>query len=396
MTLSLRIMSGFAATVAAVALMCMSPPTSVASAATPTCDGRTATIVGTDGPDHLTGTPHQDVIVAFGGDDTIDGAGSADIVCAGDGDDTVSVVGGFVHGGPGDDDIRQVLPRHAHTQRGRLYGDAGDDNLECSGTCMIYGGSGHDRLVGGPSEQHGNLLAGGSGSDVLVGGSHHDTFVFSRGHDKVHGRGGESTLDLSFANSGVRADLAAGTATNSTGRTTVKHIADVYGSPYQDHLLGDRHANLLVDDFSAADVINGRGGDDRVSAQFSSESKVSGGKGADTVIAQETPNPNKPILGAVVDLAKHVGYNRHHKAKKTRLAGIENVIGTEGPDIIRGDAGPNVIQGGNSVDRLYGRAGGDRIYGSEITFKGGSADHANGGAGNDLCVAKHTTHCERS
>jgi Ca2+-binding RTX toxin-like protein len=395
MTRSLRIMSGLAATAAAAGLMCLSPLASVASAVTPTCDGRTATIVGTDGPDRLTGTPHQDVIVGFGGDDTIDGAGSADIVCAGDGDDTVAVVGGSVHGGPGNDDIKQSRPAHPHSHRGRLYGDAGNDILSCSGTCMLYGNSGNDRLVGGPSKRHGNTLAGGSGSDVLVGRSREDTFQFSRGHDSIRGSGGDSTLDLSYATSGVRVDLAAGRATNSTGRTTLKHVEDVVGSAGRDHLLGDRHANLLVDDFSAADGINGRGGDDRVSVQFSSESNVSGGKGADTVIAQETPNPNKPILGAVVDLAKHVGYNRHHKGKATHLAGIENVVGTQGPDIIRGDAGPNVIQGGNSADRLDGRAGNDHIYGGLAKSKG-SHDHADGGAGNDLCVAHQTRRCERS
>jgi RTX calcium-binding nonapeptide repeat (4 copies) len=42
-------------------------------AAPPTCDGRVATIVGTEGNDTINGTAGRDVIVGLGGDDTIYG-----------------------------------------------------------------------------------------------------------------------------------------------------------------------------------------------------------------------------------------------------------------------------------------------------------------------------------
>lgn len=45
------------------------------------CDGRVATIVGTNGPDSLTGAAGPDVIVALGGDDTVRGLGGADAIC---------------------------------------------------------------------------------------------------------------------------------------------------------------------------------------------------------------------------------------------------------------------------------------------------------------------------
>ena len=89
-------------------------------AATQTCDGKTATIVGTAGKDRIKGTNKADVIVALGGDDVVKGLGGNDVVCAGDGNDKV-------YGGAGKD---------------RLYGEAGKDRL--------VGGTGKDRLVGGP------------------------------------------------------------------------------------------------------------------------------------------------------------------------------------------------------------------------------------------------------
>ncbi len=74
-----------------------------------TCAGRTATIVGTAGPDALTGTRGPDVIAAGGGRDSIIGGGGNDVICGGVGNDTV-------RGGMGDDTLdggadRDILPR---------------------------------------------------------------------------------------------------------------------------------------------------------------------------------------------------------------------------------------------------------------------------------------------
>ena len=55
-----------------------------------TCDGRAATIVGTEGADTISGTAAADVIVALGGNDTIRGLGGADRICGGPGTDTLS------------------------------------------------------------------------------------------------------------------------------------------------------------------------------------------------------------------------------------------------------------------------------------------------------------------
>lgn len=87
----------------------------------PSCRGRAATIVGTDGDNRLQGTPGRDVIAALGGADIVDGGGGDDLICLGDGDGDDRAVGGK------DDD--------------RLIGNQGDDRL--------VDGRGDDRCKGG-------------------------------------------------------------------------------------------------------------------------------------------------------------------------------------------------------------------------------------------------------
>jgi Ca2+-binding RTX toxin-like protein len=118
------------------------PVAQAADAATPTCMGKPATIIGTAGKDTLRGTPRADVIVAKGGRDLIKGRGGNDRICAGGGDDTVI-------GGGGADVIAS---------------GAGNDTIK--------GGYGNDRLLGQGGD---DLLGGGPADDALNGGTGSDT-----------------------------------------------------------------------------------------------------------------------------------------------------------------------------------------------------------------------------
>ncbi len=112
----------------------------------PTCQGRPATCVGTEGNDVLWGTEDDDVILGLGGNDAIQADADDDIVCAGPGNDTV-------HGGPGNDSI---------------YGEGGDDVLfGAKGKDSLYGDHGRDVLWGGPEL---DSLDGGPGEpDACLG-----------------------------------------------------------------------------------------------------------------------------------------------------------------------------------------------------------------------------------
>ena len=84
-----------------------------------TCQGLTATIVGTPGNDIITGTPGRDIIQGRGGNDIIKGRGGDDVICGGRDSD------------------------------------------------VLYGGAGHDRLDGGAST---DFCDGGNPSDGDMAG----------------------------------------------------------------------------------------------------------------------------------------------------------------------------------------------------------------------------------
>ncbi|HEY5988144.1 MAG TPA: hypothetical protein VIV12_17485 [Streptosporangiaceae bacterium] len=70
----------------AVLFMPLSAP---AQAAVPTCFGKPATIVGTNGNDSIRGTSLPDVIASLGGADLVHALAGNDLVCGGDGSDIV-------------------------------------------------------------------------------------------------------------------------------------------------------------------------------------------------------------------------------------------------------------------------------------------------------------------
>jgi hypothetical protein len=93
----------------------------------PSCEGQTATIVGTSGNDNnIRGTSRSDVIAGLGGDDRIAGLGGNDLICGGGGNDRIE-------GGAGND---------------RVLGESGNDEL--------LGESGNDDLIGGPDTDTAN------------------------------------------------------------------------------------------------------------------------------------------------------------------------------------------------------------------------------------------------
>lgn len=129
-------------------------PAATGSAAV-TCMGKTATKVGTPGPDLLTGTPGPDVIVGLGGNDTINGLDGNDRICGGPGNDTISAgLGNDRVRGEGGWDVIQG-------------GDGADVLRGGSGADRVFGQAGEDRLFGQAGE---DLLNGGAGADRVTGG----------------------------------------------------------------------------------------------------------------------------------------------------------------------------------------------------------------------------------
>ena len=93
------------------------------------CNGRSATIIGTPGPDTLYGTEGNDVIVGLGGNDTIRGRGGNDTICGGGGNDSV-------YGGPGQDWL-SGSGGYDFVSGGGGTDYVSDNNAECTGEQLV-------------------------------------------------------------------------------------------------------------------------------------------------------------------------------------------------------------------------------------------------------------------
>lgn len=270
-----------------------------AQAGPPTCAGRRATIVGTDGPDVIHGTQGRDVIVGLGGDDTIYGLGQDDLICGGDGHDLVyggagndTIFGGagddLLDGGHGNDTIDgggdqfdgaaffdETGPVTASLVTGTATGDGNDTftNVE-----QLHGGDFSDTFTGDAAD---NGLFGNGGNDTLFGGAGNDYLSGGTGNDTISG-GGQPFDAVTFwdATGPVTASLASGTSSGGgEGSDTFTGVTTLDGGPYGDTLIGNDGDNSLFG-MGGNDTLTGAGG-----ADF-----VDGGAGNDTMDGGGQPN----------------------------------------------------------------------------------------------------------
>ena len=401
----------------------------------PTCRGRAATIVGTEGNDVLVGTSGRDVIVGLGGRDVIQAEGGNDLVCGGEtpfevdeegefiaerisggaGNDVLVGGGGYdevygedgddvllggqlfdtVDGGPGRDRVRGGEDEddvYGGPGRDAIFGDAGNDDLTPgTGGGPAHGGAGNDELIGSPVA---DTLHGDEGNDVLAG---------DRGNDRLFGGPGRdvaSYMTISAACSGCpQAPRIAVTVNLRTrvggggafGLDRLSKIQGAYAGSGSDTFIGNAGNNLFYP---------GEGG----------SATVRGGAGSDTLVF------NSALEGSccervVIDLAQGRG---RYFGGQMRFTSVENVFGTAEGDVIRGDGKANRLIGGvfyDGGDVIEGRGGNDALRGAggDDTMDGGEgddtlqgargADRLDGGAGTnrnfggrgtDTCVNPET------
>jgi Ca2+-binding RTX toxin-like protein len=75
------------------------------------------------------------------------------------------------------------------------------------------------------------------------------------------------------------------------------------------------------------------------------------------------------------------------------FVGIEGVVGTHGPDLLRGSTAGNYLEGGGGGDKIEGRGGADDLVGGDgrdVLIGGEDADTLTGGDGRDLFVFQST------
>jgi Ca2+-binding RTX toxin-like protein len=287
-----------------------------------------------------------DIIFGHGGFDLIFGYGNNDSLIGGDGND--QLIGGdgadFLDGGAGkdtanytDSDVGITVNLASGTGSG---GAAAGDTLVSIED--ITGSWHNDLLIGDANANH---LQGTNGNDTLEGRGGNDRLDGGGGADHLDGGSGIDWAWYSGSDSAVVVSLATGIGSwAEASGDTLEGIENVFGSQYNDLLIGDTQINELSGD-AGNDTLKGFGGAD----------VLNGGLGLDTASYDESP------AGVVVSLLTNSASGGH--AQGDALSGIENLTGSAHADNLQGSNGDNVLRGQNGNDTLKGFGGGDTLYG---------------------------------
>jgi Ca2+-binding RTX toxin-like protein len=433
-------------TLLALTTAVLSVPTVPAWASADSCQGHTATHVGTPGAS-LVGTPERDVVVTNGAASASTGEGD-DLVCVtgdtgeerrvkvdtGGGSDEVEVTGGdntFVVLGAGDDVF--VGGRHEDTVHGGEIDPFYQDHLDVA-TDSIVTGPGDDAAVSGADDQA-NLdeISLGAGDDYAnVSGSSAHRVDGGAGDNTLRlqtsGEVGDeawllSTSDGALTRNGVRhftwADFS-GFDLKHVGYSLPLHVA---GSSRDEHFLADGRGS----DAGPVDIAAGKG-DDLVAVGSDQRSDLDGGPGRDRLVVDSGSCAKGSLT---VDLR---GERTRTKCDGTRSFwsrrfedvtvagfGATAVVGTTAANRVQvsrscairvvGDGGDDRLQlrgyalvacGAYGVPEaaalLEGGAGDDLLVGGRYADEligGPGRDTARGRGGVDICVAEVRRGCER-
>jgi Ca2+-binding RTX toxin-like protein len=210
-----------------------------------------------------------------------------------------------------------------------FYGYGGDD--------LIFGHAGTDAMYGG------------EGADFLDGGEgEHDIVVYS-----------DSAV-------GVTVNLASGRGHAGTAQgDVIVNVEEIWGSHYNDRLIGNDGTNRLVGDAGNDRFIGGGGAD-----------LLDGMEGLDTADYSDS------AVGVSVNLQN--GRGAGGTAEGDTLVDVEDLHGSSHNDTLTGNDEVNYLYGAGGDDLIKGGGGADTLegVGGDDTLKGGGgADTLIGGLG---------------
>jgi Ca2+-binding RTX toxin-like protein len=379
--------------VGAVALLAGLVPlmnSSPVSAAVVVCEGKSATVVGTAGPDVLTGTDGVDVIVGLGGNDRVHGLGGNDKICVGSANDLASGAQAVVDGGAGLDTIS-------------FRGLDADLQLQLSGRTVLTSNPGDRDTVpeyvvqttgveNAVASNWDNVMRGDNGPNRLTADNATGGVIFypAGGDDVMVGNNVDSKVSYADWTGGVKLDLATGISTGS-GYDRISGVTNIIGSRFADELRGNDLPNV-IESLDGKDYVNGKGGDDTILAgdrntRVADAHTLKGGDGNDQIWG----SPGNDLIDGGLGTDQYVpGYRspavRIQLAAGTStgngndtLANIEGATGSLFDDVIYGNAGDNYLNGDSGDDVIQGWGGNDILDG----FSG--IDNFDGGSGADIC-----------
>lgn len=291
----------------------------------------------------------------------------------------------------------------------------------------IYGDEG-DNILNGTND--GDSIFGYGGNDTLYGYEGYDYLYGGPGDDVLDGGAGSDWVDFTSSANGVTVNLLTGTATGD-GNDTLISIEQVWGSWYDDTIVGNDELNFIRSSLGN-DTIDAGGGNDIIRFTYG-DVMIDGGSGEDILSlrdagsflgygiildAGDLPTGAFTVAGTItasnIEIIEGSGY------RDIFVAGEEAVIflGVEGDDSLYGGAGNDLLSGDGSIlfyfsteaeigtfvddtgqyagavgnDQLFGGAGDDSLFGGpgdDELHPGPGSDTVVGGDGSDTLSYDH-------
>ena len=263
------------------------------------------TIIGTSGPNKMTGLTGtldvfagggNDLVIAGGANDTLRGEGGNDrldpgagsnAVIGGAGNDVFKLQNGggdVLTGGTGRDlaDFSALIPgTFTLDLRVTTAQDTGSGDRTVSGVEDVVGTRGDDTITGNGLS---NGLSGARGDDLLKGEGGNDTITGNQGEDDLFGGAGKDAVSFATAPGGARADLAlSGKQDTNFGWDRMQQFENILGSAFADLLSGNSGANTLLGG-NGNDRLVGRSGNDTLNGGSGTDS-CDGGPGVDKLLS---------------------------------------------------------------------------------------------------------------
>jgi len=320
----------------------------------------------------------KDTVITGIANDTISTNSGDDTITSGLGDDTID-------GGEGSDtldfssiDNADGTGVNANLVAGTVTGDGTDTISKIEN---VTGTQGQDIIIGDgeinilKGEGGKDTIEGGAGDDTIEGGDGDDTVEGGAGEDILKGDAGKDTVSYENAGSGVTVLLDSGegidgkgSAQGGAGTDELWSFENVKGSNSDDTITGN----------DASNIIEGLAGDDHIYVSSGNDTIDGGTNG----VKGDTIDASNSAAAHTINLRDNQVFGEGYSS----ITGIENVIGSNGKDIITGNDDKNTLLGGISSDIIKGEGGDDHIEGGtqDDTLSGGLGDdYIDGGSGSD-------------
>lgn len=385
-------------------------------------------IEGSAEDDVIRGDANNNQLFGGGGHDTLHGGAGDDVLSGSNGSHFWAAEQNMIHGGQGTDTVvyegsrdqvfvtAQDTPGSYAISFGLIcdlvdgvekirLSDGLFDLAELARTKGDFTGSDvSETISGSPSD---DTILGLGGNDQLNGLDGNDSLSGGMGDDSLFGGPGDDTLDggtgndwasYGITNRAITANLSTGEATGA-GKDTLIGIENIEGSSSIDHLTGDAQANWLRGK-GGNDTLVGGGGNDTLEGGWSPQAAhLQGGDGDDVLSVfgsgtldggggRDVVRFEQIIDGIDFDWSTGVYFERRTPANAylQTLLSIEEVVGTQGDDVIRGDANANVIDGGWGSDTLFGGGGDDVLHVNRPQWDQRNGSEIHGDSGTDTVV----------